>query len=90
MIREMLLDLIGDRPRLAATLFEQLRDQLGSVQERRLWRALDWLIRAGHVCVLGRKKQQAQYVRRRVRRCAGRINFSAPLRTVTKKARLLA
>jgi hypothetical protein len=68
-------------------LFEELRADFGAIHERRMWRALDWLIRAGLVRVVGRLHQQARYVRSPAPR---RIDFAAPLRGLAKKSTLLA
>lgn len=87
LIREILLDHVSQRPRLATRLFEELRADFGAIHERRMWRALDWLIRAGLVRVVGRLHQQARYVRSPAPR---RIDFAAPLRGLAKKSTLLA
>ncbi len=55
-LRETMLEVTPSRDVVRASrLFELLRDQWGSVCERRLWRALAWLVARGRLVRVGIK-----------------------------------
>lgn len=62
-MREVLLDRIGRFPRPAVELFTAVRDDFGEVGLRRMWRALERLLKSGEVVRVGRKWQPEGYVR---------------------------
>lgn len=62
-IREALLASTGRYPKSAAQLFELVRDEWGTLTERRLWRALQKLVRDGLVRRVGERNHSDGYVR---------------------------
>lgn len=52
-IREALVAATGRYPRSAMTLFAAVTDEWGPIGERRLWRAIKWLVDAGRLRVVG-------------------------------------
>ena len=64
-LRESMLERLHPRrPMSPVRLFAALRDEWGSLGERRLWRVLCWLTGVGLVARDGRKYQPDGYVRR--------------------------
>jgi len=62
-IRDSLLALAGRHPIPAAVLFERLRDEWGTLCERRLWRAINWLVAHGKLQRVGDRYHSEGYVR---------------------------
>jgi hypothetical protein len=48
-LRDMMLGYVTRYPQPAADLFAQVRDDYGSVGDRRLWRCLAWLLASGKI-----------------------------------------
>ena len=62
-LRELMRDTIRAwrRPRTAADAFGAVTEAFGRVGERRLWRALRWLIQRGEVIAIGRRHTGSTY-----------------------------
>lgn len=63
LIREVLLGKVKRYPRSALELFQDVLDDFGSCHERRLWRALRWLLERGRIARVGPKYNPEGYVR---------------------------
>jgi hypothetical protein len=61
-VRASVLQQIGRRPRRAAEIFVAVRDDYGSVGERRLWRAIEWLVANGKAARVGPSGKSEGYV----------------------------
>jgi len=62
-LRQVLLEQVGHRERTAAQIFAAFGAEWGTCCERRLWRALAWLIEQGKVLRLGtRGSSEGGYV----------------------------
>lgn len=62
-IRDAPLAATGRYPRPALELFASVTGEWGSICERRLWRALDWLVSLGKVRRVGDRYHSQGYVR---------------------------
>lgn len=52
-LRDTMLEMIGRAPRAPRVIFDRVRGEWGSVDTRRLWRALRWLLSRGKIVRVG-------------------------------------